>query len=791
MLDSLLAFLAGAAHGVWPQFAPDSALEKETSGPAVSGVPEQSRLGGIAAGAAILIGLAVSTPSLGAATYYASPSGSTGNTGSSASSPWTLAYALSRAVSYDTIILLSGTYSGEVDIGKSYLTLRSQVKWGAKFTGSGGPGLATWPADTVHDVTFDGLEVTGAVGPGFCLYGANTTIQNCWIHGNGTMGIESHKKQGHLIQNNLIEKNGTHINLDHGIYFSGTNHTIRGNVIRNNFAWGVQFYEDGGNAVNCWIYGNLIYNNGTSGASRGTYADGIVIYGTSGATNYVFNNTIIATNYAAIDARYCYMAVTNNIILGGNLMDAGGATFRCDYNLSASALAFTGPHDIVSRTANFVNTARGLYWLASTSPCRNVAQALKLPVDFFGTANVTVTDVGAFQFNTSYAADTRLLDPTSTTEDYWQVLGTVTPPAAGIGVSPTSRNFGSIAVGSTADLAFTVQNTGSGTLSGAASVSAPFSIVSGGSYSLTAGQTQTVTVRYSPTVAGSANQSVTFTGPSNVVASVSGVSTNASLPPTVSAIAQNTGDVDPVATGLQVYAGSAVQYSASATDPAGGTVSWQWSYSANGGAEVVVSSGSGTAPSVAFTYAAGDAGKTYLWKLRATTAGGTAQSTLSVGVVAMPVVSDQLTFSASAGNITAPFAVINGSLYQTTITDAVTGGSAVYTFTIAADGAYVIQASVNAPNTSQNSFFVNIDAQPEDPTMIWDIPITVGFESRLISWRGNGTDGSNQFVPAVFRLTKGTHQLVIRGREANVMLQSFSILQTPPPPVALRVSAEG
>jgi hypothetical protein len=54
-----------------------------------------------------------------------------------------------------------------------------------------------------------------------------------------------------------------------------------------------------------------------------------------------------------------------------------------------------------------------------------------------------------------------------------------------ISVTPASQDFGSIQVGATADRTFTVQDAG-GTLSGNASVSAPFSIVAGGTYSLAA-----------------------------------------------------------------------------------------------------------------------------------------------------------------------------------------------------------------------------------------------------------------------------------------------------------------
>ena len=77
---------------------------------------------------------------------------------------------------------------------------------------------------------------------------------------------------------------------------------------------------------------------------------------------------------------------------------------------------------------------------------------------------------------------------------------------------------------------FTVQNTGTGTLSGTASVSAPFSVVSGGSYSLGANASQTVVVAFSPAVASNYNQSVSFTGGSGTNTTVSGSATNAPVP---------------------------------------------------------------------------------------------------------------------------------------------------------------------------------------------------------------------------------------------------------------------
>jgi hypothetical protein len=91
-----------------------------------------------------------------------------------------------------------------------------------------------------------------------------------------------------------------------------------------------------------------------------------------------------------------------------------------------------------------------------------------------------------------------------------KVVFVVAPPA--IQVTPVSLNFDDVPVGSTKDLILTVKNTGGGTLTGSATTAAPFSIVSGGSYSLGADQSQIVTIRYLPTSPGTHTGTVVFTG---------------------------------------------------------------------------------------------------------------------------------------------------------------------------------------------------------------------------------------------------------------------------------------
>ena len=141
-----------------------------------------------------------------------------------------------------------------------------------------------------------------------------------------------------------------------------------------------------------------------------------------------------------------------------------------------------------------------------------------------------------------------------------------------------------------------------------------------------------------------------------------------------------------------------------------------------------------------------------------------------------------LTFAANTGTISAPFVASNGTISQSVTTGVTNGGQAVYTFDIVNAGNYLVSAMVIAPSLSQNSFYVNIDAEPTDPLMIWDIPVSTGLTSQTVSWRGNGNGNpaSAEYIPKVFALSAGTHRLIIRGHEANTTLGTISIAATPP-----------
>lgn len=138
-----------------------------------------------------------------------------------------------------------------------------------------------------------------------------------------------------------------------------------------------------------------------------------------------------------------------------------------------------------------------------------------------------------------------------------------------------------------------------------------------------------------------------------------------------------------------------------------------------------------------------------------------------------------LTFEAESGSITAPF-YINGTVVQQDIqTGAADGGRASYLFTITNAGMYTVSVMVNAPSGEADSFFVNIDGEPNDLT-IWDVtPVTSGIQERKVQWRSDT-------APHQFNLGASQHILVIRGREPGAQLDRISIIPvatTPPPPI--------
>lgn len=365
--------------------------------------------------------------------YYASPSGNSGNTGLSPTSPWPLQYALSHAGVSNTVIALDGVYSsasGFTIVDGYCRNVRAQNKWKAVLTGA--TGYSEFTIYGASYCTVDGFCITNSLNRGIDVEGTFNTVRNCWIRDNGWTGIAASTpgNSNNIIEYCLVElsKHGDYpdtTNRGYGLYLSGPNNTVRNNVFRYNSGAGIHYYtgDSGTPQTNTRIYNNLTYGHTKTGAYGGmvVVANGFGL----GGENYVYGNTILdglQVDYGTVD-------VNNNIILPG-VTYPSKPLYSCmstpviidNYNLSTLTINPAGANDVITSYTGigFVNPANGLYWISSTSQARGHALSSTCgPVDFFGNQQASVTDIGAFQYNAGLAGDTRVLDPSPANPDYW------------------------------------------------------------------------------------------------------------------------------------------------------------------------------------------------------------------------------------------------------------------------------------------------------------------------------------------------------------------------------------
>jgi hypothetical protein len=121
--------------------------------------------------------------------------------------------------------------------------------------------------------------------------------------------------------------------------------------------------------------------------------------------------------------------------------------------------------------------------------------------------------------------------------------GGATVSLTGTGVDPASSallevslepiDFGDVSINGTTTLTLVLSNAGGVALSGEASTAAPFSVQSGGTYTIAPDEEHTLTLAFTPTVLGDATGTLTLTGGGGATIALSGTGAEASNTPVI------------------------------------------------------------------------------------------------------------------------------------------------------------------------------------------------------------------------------------------------------------------
>jgi hypothetical protein len=290
---------------------------------------------------------------------------------------------------------------------------------------------------------------------------------------------------------------------------------VHGEDLNNNY----------GNIRNWHIRYNLFEEQGSGGAPTGV----IVVLNGAAGPYYVYGNVFQNMRWAEVG-------------IGGIHHNMSGAVYNntfinCQSVYNYSQWIGGGRGNTLTAQNNLLVNMRADRNGSGTISHNTYANCTSVPSGELNSQILSssgLINTTTFQLVQPTAAGATLSSPYSTdpsgkargTDGTWdrgayELGGVVATPT--ISVSPNALNFGPVETNSIRDLNFTVQNNGGGTLTGNVTDATPFAVVAGGAYSLGAGQSQTVTIRYSPAVLGSHSQNVTFSGGGGIIANVSGI----------------------------------------------------------------------------------------------------------------------------------------------------------------------------------------------------------------------------------------------------------------------------
>jgi parallel beta-helix repeat protein len=461
--------------------------------------------------------------------------------------------AISAAGSGGTVWIPPGTYNIPGHISVNNVTIAGAGMWYSTVTGTA-PGFygnsAPSPSTNVHLQNFaifgnvqerdDSAQVNGIGGAM-----SNSTVSNIWIE---------HDKVGAWMDGPMdkLTFSGMRIRdtTADGINFHGgvTNSTVTNSDIRNTGDDGIATWADSslGADANDTISNNTVQLQ--------MLANGIAIYG--GHDNTVSGNLVVDTGITQgggiqVGQRFTSTPVGTTTISNNTMIRDGD--LDPNWQFGVGALWFDGSQGAVTGPINVTNA------LIEQSPFEGV-QWVEGTVSGVSLSNVTIAGAGTFALQEQTGGATTLTNVTATgingpgnvynceggnftvTDGGGNSGVTGTPycgpwptpvyppfPNSSVSVAPSALNFGSVATGSTSTAqTVTVSNpTSSAASVSSVSASGDFAQTNTCGSSIAAGGSCTVSVKFTPTVAGSRTGTLTVSagGTTNAV-SLSGTGTS-------------------------------------------------------------------------------------------------------------------------------------------------------------------------------------------------------------------------------------------------------------------------
>ena len=247
-------------------------------------------------------------------------------------------------------------------------------------------------------------------------------------------------------------------------------------------------------------------------ASMGTITNRSWSFGDGGTTN--ISGTSIAHTYLAAGAKTVTLVVRGpfgngsntqvNLVIVVNPPQLVVSPTNCNFGGVALGQTNTLPFSVINTGGMPLNgtaSVGGPFAITNGSPYNVLAgQTGAVMVSYQPLAVGSVTNQVIFNSNGGQSTN--------------QVTGLGLNPGL-MSVSPLTNFFGNLATGTTAQVSFTVTNSGGATLNGSASVAAPFAVVAGSPFTVASGSTTNVMVSFTPSSVGSFATNILFTSTAN------------------------------------------------------------------------------------------------------------------------------------------------------------------------------------------------------------------------------------------------------------------------------------